>query len=211
MADTTQPRHIVTIGEAREAGARASMATWDYTRTLLPGVSLSERARRAGWAALGSLTFISGSLKSLKMGGDLSLLCLALGLKGVQVTYYELRDFSAELLSQVQSGREIARLKRSPRVYTRVCKHCGGSSFGLVHEAYNLLLQRYSRRCDTCGRNDTAILGGPDPLMWYNGRDVTEHMDFFGVADNRLVLGVRTAPGLGSDDEYAAVRRLVLG
>lgn len=47
--------------------------------------------------------------------------------------------------------------------------------------------------------------------MLYNARGLTKHMDFFSVADNRLVLGVRTAPGLGTDDEYDAVRRLVLG
>ena len=47
--------------------------------------------------------------------------------------------------------------------------------------------------------------------MLYNAHNLTEHMDFFGVADNRLVLGVRSAPGLGSDDEYAAAHRLVLG
>ena len=213
VGDVRQPRHAVAISEAREVGARAAMAHWDYTRTLQPGTALTERARRTGWAAFGSITFIAGTLKALAGEVDISRLApsLVLGLRGLRATYYELRDFRAELLTRTRLMREIARLKHAPGVYTRVCEHCGGSRFDLVRESHNQLRRHYSRRCATCFRGETLLSGGKDPLMLYNGYDLTEHMDFFGVADHRLVLGVRTAPGLGSDDEYEAVRRLVLG
>ena len=42
-----QSRHVVTIAEAREAGARAALADWDYTKDLLPNVALG-RAGSAG-------------------------------------------------------------------------------------------------------------------------------------------------------------------
>ena len=36
MPDQKQPRHIVSIPEAREVGCRAIVASWDYTRTVMP-------------------------------------------------------------------------------------------------------------------------------------------------------------------------------
>ena len=80
-----------------------------------------------------------------------------------------------------------------------------------THEPYNPLSRRVHRRCKRCGSGDTKIVNGEDPGILYNANILTEHMSFFGAAEGKLILGINTVRGLGTDSEEQAIRRLLMG
>ena len=210
MNAPTPPKHIVTIAEAREAGARAIMASWDYTRTVMPPRLPRDTASRA----IGVTALVTGTLSQITEGQiDPSWLVglFASSIKELKILYYELSNYHEEWVTQERLKEEIERLRRQPTIYTRVCRKCDGTAFVFRDEPYNPLSQQVHRVCTRCGCGETRVTNGRSPWMLYNAHDVTRHMSFFGAVEGRLIFGVNTMRGLGTEAEEQSLRHLLLG
>ena len=205
----TQPRHVVSIFEAPEAGSHAITASWDYTRTLMPRRAL----RKAAISTMGTAAIVTGALEQWTQEAVSPSWWLGLpaGTQGLRITYYELKKFHEEWVTQERLRHEIDRLKMQPTIFTRVCERCEGTTFDFIDEPHNPLSRRVHRRCTRCGSADTKVTNGKNPGMFYNGSQLTAHMSFFGATEGKLILGFNTVWGLGTEGEEKTIKQLLLG
>ncbi len=107
--------------------------------------------------------------------------------------------------------RELGRLRSHPNIHTRVCTRCEGTVFRFEDEPHNPLSRRTHRRCARCGNGSTALTNGDGPYFLYGGGFLTNHLNYFGVAEGYLIFGIATAWGFCEGREEWNLKRLLLG
>ena len=202
-----QPRHLVTFMGENVAGARATMVSWDYTRTEPATTALKEAI--ADLRAKVDLTaVVTGGIALMQAD---PLYALPHAVKLMSPVYYTVKAFGEAIVSHERLRKEIERLTNQPQVFTRVCGECGGGDLEFRGESHNLLSYRVRRVCTRCGCERTRLTNGTSPLFLYNGYELTKHMRFFGTAEGKMILGIDTTQGWGSESEIGAIRRMLLG
>ena len=117
---TRQPRHVVTFSGERQAGAKCTIATWDYTRAE-PTPTALEKALADLRASVDTTAIVSGGI-ALWQGEP--LLALPPAVKLMSHSYYVVKAFGEEIVSRERLKKEIERLRNQPQIHSRVCVEC---------------------------------------------------------------------------------------